>query len=65
MARLRLPPPIGRSAGSTPAEPHDDSIHDPFLGAAGATDGGRMALLVGCRASDSCTNLDSACLAVK
>ena len=39
MMELRHPSPIGHSAGTTPAEPHDGPMNDPFLGAAGASDG--------------------------
>ena len=56
MIKLR---PIGHSAETTPAEPLDP-VDDPFLGAAGASDG-RQDGVIGWLSS---TNLDSAALAV-
>lgn len=41
MIKLRLPWPIGHAAETTPAEPHDEQMDDPFLGAAGAMGGRR------------------------
>ena len=63
MIKLR---PMGRSAETTPAEPLDDDVHDPFLGAAGASDGRQDGVIgwLSSRGSDSCPNLDSAALAV-
>ena len=39
MIKLRPPSPIGHSAETTPAEPHDERNDDPYLGAADASDG--------------------------